>query len=705
MNDVLAGLNTEQQRAVVTLDGPLLILAGAGSGKTKTLTHRIAHIIHTTSTWPSHILAVTFTNKAAREMRQRLAVLLGEDPNARDFMPWMGTFHSICVRLLRIDGQAIGVPKNFIIYDEDDRRSLIKRAMKQCNITDKQIKPAAASGIISAEKNKLNDPAAVIASAQYPYQQAVGQIYQTYEQLKEQAGALDFDDLLLQTVQLLRTQPSIRRKWQAQFRYILIDEYQDTNAAQYEIVSLLVGEQKNICVVGDDWQSIYSWRGADFKNILRFEQDYPGAAVVKLEQNYRNTGAILAAAQSVITKNKERTSKTLWTEAGDGLPVSVYAARDETDEAAFIAERIASSVRSAQHGYSDFAVLYRTNAQSYAIERALNQRFIPLQVVGGMRFFDRAVIKDVMAYVRLCYQPRDTASFMRIANVPTRGIGATSLAKFMQWQGSTTMDIIESLTRAHEAPTLAARARNALQALGDTLRLVQVKISEGTAPSELISYVVDVTGYRTFISDGTAQAEDKLENIATLIEEARAYADLETYLEEVALMSSSDTASQQGSVTLMTLHAAKGLEFPVVFMAGMEEGVFPHARTLDADPAELEEERRLCYVGMTRARQELYLSHAAMRYQFNQRSYNQPSRFLRDAELTDDAPSEPHVLFESDYSDVCDEPDIAIGQRVRSAVFGPGTVEEIDGLAVVVEFDSGQRKKLNYEYARLERLS
>lgn len=545
----------------------------------------------------------------------------------------------------------------------------------------------------------------MIASAQYPYQQAVGQIYQTYEQLKQQAGALDFDDLLLQTVQLLRTQPSIRRKWQAQFQYILIDEYQDTNAAQYEIVSLLVGEQKNICVVGDDWQSIYSWRGADFKNILRFEQDYPGTAVVKLEQNYRNTGAILAAAQSVITKNKERTSKTLWTEAGDGLPVSVYAARDETDEAAFIAERIASSVRSGQHGYSDFAVLYRTNAQSYAIERALNQRFIPLQVVGGMRFFDRAVIKDVMAYVRLCYQPRDAASFMRIANVPTRGIGATSLAKFMQWQGGTTMDIIESLTRAHEAPTLAARARNALQALGDTLRLVQVKISEGTAPSELISYVVDVTGYRTFISDGTAQAEDKLENIATLIEEARAYADLETYLEEVALMSSSDTASQQGSVTLMTLHAAKGLEFPVVFMAGMEEGVFPHARTLDADPAELEEERRLCYVGMTRARQELYLSHAAMRYQFNQRSYNQPSRFLRDAELTDDAPSEPHALFESDYSDVCDEPDIAIGQRVRSAVFGPGTVEEIDGLAVVVEFDSGQRKKLNYEYARLERLS
>ena len=261
------------------------------------------------------------------------------------------------------------------------------------------------------------------------------------------------------------------------------------------------------------------------------------------------------------------------------------------------------------------------------------------------------------------------------------------------------------MTRAHEAPTLAARARNALQALGDTLRLVQVKISAGTAPSELISYVVDVTGYRTFISDGTAQAEDKLENIATLIEEARAYADLETYLEEVALMSSSDTASQQGSVTLMTLHAAKGLEFPVVFMAGMEEGVFPHARTLDADPAELEEERRLCYVGMTRARQELYLSHAAMRYQFNQRSYNQPSRFLRDAELTDDTPSEPHALFESDYSDVCDEPDIAIGQRVRSAVFGPGTVEEIDGLAVVVEFDRGQRKKLNYEYARLERLS
>lgn len=703
--EMMESLNAAQRQAVESTDGPLLILAGAGSGKTKTLTHRIAHLIAYKGVWPSQILAVTFTNKAAREMRERLALLLGEDAASRHFMPWMGTFHSICVRLLRMDGGVIGVPKNFIIYDEDDRRGIIKQAMKQLNITDKQMKPAGASGVISAEKNKMNSPDTVIANARFPYQQTIGQIYKTYEQLKHQAGALDFDDLLLETVRLLRDKPDIRQKWQQRFTHILIDEYQDTNAAQYAIVSLLVNERKNICVVGDDWQSIYSWRGADFKNILNFERDFAGAKVIKLEQNYRNTGAILHAAQQVITKNTQRTDKELWTAVGEGEPVVIHTARDETEEAAYVADRIAAQVAIGARKYDDFAVLYRTNAQSYAIERALNQRFIPLQVVGGMRFFDRAVIKDVMAYLRLCYQPNDMASFMRIANVPTRGIGATSLAKFIDWQATTDMDIITAMARAEEATTITARARGALQQLGDTLRLVQVKIADAVNPSELIEYIIAVTGYRDFINDGTPQAEDKVENLTALIKEAQPYADLETYLEEVALMSSVDTDSEDGSVTLMTLHAAKGLEFPVVFMVGMEEGIFPHSRATDGgSPEDLEEERRLCYVGMTRAQEELHMCHAEVRYQFNQRSYNEPSRFLRDTGVQVASESTSvESYYEPEY-EWHDDIQLAAGDRVRSAMFGAGTVQEVDGLAVDIAFDSGQRKKLNIEYARLERL-
>lgn len=703
--DMLKELNDAQRVAAETTEGPLLILAGAGSGKTKTLTYRIAHLIKNQGVWPSQILAVTFTNKAAREMRERLATLLGEDASSRNFMPWMGTFHSICVRILRMDGKAIGIPKNFIIYDEDDRRGIIKQAMKQLNITDKQIKPAAASSIISAEKNKMHTPDEVIANAKFPYQQSIGAIFKEYETIRKQAGALDFDDLLLETVTLLKTQPVCRKHWQQRFRYILIDEYQDTNAAQYAIVSLLVNDSKNICVVGDDWQSIYSWRGADFKNILNFERDFPGTVVVKLEQNYRNTGAILAAAQNVITKNTKRTDKQLWTAAGDGEPVVVKATHDETDEAAQIADRIAAQVDIGARSYGDFAILYRTNAQSYAVERALNQRFIPLRVIGGMRFFDRAVVKDVMAYLRLCYQPNDIASFMRIANVPTRGIGATSLAKFVDWYASVDMDIIAALTQVGEATTITARARNALGALGTMLQQVRARIIAKAPPSELLESIMTITGYRDSINDGTPQAGDKLENLTTLIQEAQAYADIETYLEEVALMSSADTEGDKGAVTLMTLHAAKGLEFPVVFMIGMEEGIFPHSRTVDGAPDDLEEERRLCYVGMTRAQEELHLSYAMSRYQFNQRSYNEPSRFLYDAGIeafgSGDVVQEPIIEPEYDY---IDEGYLSIGDRVKSQVFGTGTVEDIDGLAATITFDSGQCKKLNIEYARLEKL-
>ena len=459
--DILDGLNDAQKAAVAYTDGPLLVLAGAGSGKTKTLTHRIAYLLTHERVWPSEILAVTFTNKAAREMRERLAALI-DQPNTRQFMPWMGTFHGICVRILRRDGPAIGVPSNFIIYDEADRQGLIKQAMKQLSIAPDKLKPRSVSAAISNAKNDLLTPDDYAAAAQYPNQQHIAKIYDRYEQLRSEAGALDFDDLLIETVRLLRDASEIRQKYRQYFKHILIDEYQDTNAAQYAIVKYLVNDARNICVVGDDWQSIYSWRGADFKNILNFERDFPGAKVIKLEQNYRSTGAILEAAQKVITKNVERTDKKLWTAAGNGAPVQAQAVRDESEEAYVVASRISAQTSIGARRYGDFAILYRTNAQSFAFERAFMQQRIPYQLVGGVRFYDRKEVKDIIAYLRLLYQPNDRMSFSRIANVPARGIGATSLEKFLRWQNDNNMDIIASLVNVEQTSVLTPRAKKSL---------------------------------------------------------------------------------------------------------------------------------------------------------------------------------------------------------------------------------------------------
>lgn len=694
--DVLADLNAAQKSAVLTTTGPLLILAGAGSGKTKTLTHRIAYLISQEGIWPDEILAVTFTNKAAREMRERLAELLGQ-ANTRGFMPWMGTFHGICVRLLRIDGHHIDVDKNFVIYDEDDRQSLVKQAMKASGVTDKQIKPRAVSAAISQAKNQLQTPADLEASAQYPFQKTVAQLYATYETMRKTARALDFDDLLIEVVRLFREHTAVRDKWRSKFKHILIDEYQDTNAAQYAIVKSLVGPERNICVVGDDWQSIYSWRGADFTNILNFERDFKGAKVVKLEQNYRSTGAILEAAQNVISKNQTRTDKKLWTAEGEGHPVQVHETYDEAEEARLVASRIGTQAMIGARRPSDFAVLYRTNAQSYTLERAFLQAHIPYKIVGGVRFYDRKEIKDIIAYLKLLYQPNDRMSFGRIANVPTRGIGATSLERFMAWQSGSGHDIIEALQQASDSG-VTARAANALRQLGGRLMALRAEL-ETEEPAVLIEKIVDNVGYREYIRDGSPQAEDREENIGSLISDARVFASLGEFLEEVALMSSADESSDD-AVTLMTLHAAKGLEFPVVFIVGMEEGIFPHSRVYDAGPGELEEERRLCYVGMTRARQELHMSYAASRLQFGQRGYNQPSRFLGDMghiAAFVDAPAQPSHT--DDFFD--DVPSFDIGDRVSSAQFGKGEIVDVDGLAVTIAFDNGQTKKLNVEYATL----
>jgi DNA helicase-2/ATP-dependent DNA helicase PcrA len=702
--DILKDLNPAQADAVKTTSGPLLILAGAGSGKTKTLTHRIAYLIANEHLWPNEILAVTFTNKAAREMRERLGQLLGQDGSMRSFMPWMGTFHGICVRLLRLDGDKIGILSNYVIYDEDDRQGLIKQAMKQLGLTDKQLKPRAVSSAVSAAKNELIDPETFAATANYPFQKDIAKVYTLYEKLRREAGALDFDDLLIETVRLFRENEEVRAKWRAQFKHILIDEYQDTNAAQYAIVKSLVGPERNICVVGDDWQSIYSWRGADFTNILNFERDFPGAKIVKLEQNYRSTGAILEAAHTVITKNTKRTDKKLWTAEPPGAPVQVHGLYDEAEEAYTVASRIAAQTMIGARKYGDFAILYRMNSQSYTLERALLQQRIPYQIIGGVRFYDRKEIKDIIAYLRLLYQPNDRMSFSRIVNIPTRGIGATSLEKFLIWQAGTGMDIINSLVNVEQTSSVTARAKTALASLGETLRTLQAKVYNDTSPSELIESLINFTGYRDYILDGTPQAEDREENIGSLISDAKSFATLPDFLEEVALMSSVDTNSNEQKVTLMTLHAAKGLEFPVVFMVGMEEGIFPHSRVYEAGPAELEEERRLCYVGMTRAREELHLTYARSRLQFGQRGYGQPSRFLSD--MGHDIAVMPQPSFGERLDDeFADAPQFDIGDGVRSAQFGIGEIIDIDGLAVTVRFDSGQTKKLNVEYARLDKLS
>ena len=711
-------LNKSQIDAVKVKTGPLLILAGAGSGKTKTLTYRIANLIEQGLASPDQILAVTFTNKASKEMRERLGQVLGQPSVNRNFMPWMGTFHGICVRLLRIDGQANGIGQNFIIYDEGDRQSLVKQAIKQIGVTDGNIKPNAVANIISSSKNELVSPSQYEAVAQFPYQKKIGQIYAKYEQLKKAAGALDFDDLLLETVKLLKDHPEIRQKWQKKFKHILIDEYQDTNSAQYQIVKYLVNDEQNICVVGDDWQSIYSWRGADFTNILNFERDFPGATVVRLEQNYRSTGNILGAASNVIKQNAKRTEKKLWTEAGDGELIKLYQANDEADEARSVARHIESHNTVKARDYNDYAILYRTNAQSYALERALLQYHIPYKIIGGTRFYDRKEIRDVIAYLKLIYQPNDTVSFSRIVNVPTRGIGATSLERFLLWYSRTNMDIIAALKIVDEADGLTPRAKKALRNLGDMLSELSAK-AEKTSPAELINILLKKTNYREYINDGTSEYQSREENLNALITEAQAFYDLASLLEEASLMSSADATADKNTVSLMTLHASKGLEFPVVFIVGLEEGILPHSRVYEAGQDDLEEERRLMYVGMTRAREELLLSYATSRTQFGSRAYNPQSRFIDEIgdfiEKNEPDPSSAHFNFAtqlggdrfSNDSDIFYDEIMTfeIGDTVQSAAFGKGEVVDIDGLSVAVKFASGGIKKLNTEYAKLEKIS
>jgi DNA helicase II / ATP-dependent DNA helicase PcrA len=716
------GLNPEQRRAVETTEGPLLIQAGAGSGKTKTLTHRIAWLIAGRKATAHNILAVTFTNKAAKEMRARVAELLGERAENRGFMPYMGTFHGICVRLLRQDGEHIGIARTFVIFDESDRLAAVKQATKQLMIDEKAFPPRTIANFISSAKNEMLSPAEYNAAATTPAQKATAQVYPLYERALRDASALDFDDLINRTVHLLESQPNIKQKWQEQFRYIMIDEYQDTNAAQYKLVKLLTNPAKNIAVVGDDWQSIYSWRGADFRNILNFEKDYKDCTIIKLEQNYRSTKHILDAAHAVITKNQQRSDKQLWTEAGDGLPVQMVQVASERAEGDAIIRRVRAGLDSGHHHYRDYAVLYRTNAQSRSVEEAFVHYGIPYRVVGGVRFYDRKEIKDIIAYLRLIFQPEDRISFERIVNVPARGIGAKSLENFFAWQRAQAalepMSLLQALTRANECGSLTPKARQALSELGDILAALRTVLEEATVAGLLDSLLRRID-YLHYLNDGTPQGEARQENVKELLSVAQEYQELglEGFLEEVALVSDLDSADlSSDAVTLMTLHAAKGLEFPVVFMTGLEESIMPHSRAL-YDQSEMEEERRLCYVGMTRARQELYLLYATSRMLYGGLQHNPPSRFLSEIDGDflpttdmgyDQAPQPFGALGGSSPAAVSNEPryvpDLNEGDGVRHQTFGLGTVLEIDGDTALVYFKGKGARKLNIAFAPLEKL-
>lgn len=1078
--DLLTGLNPEQRRAVETTDGPLLIQAGAGSGKTKTLTHRIAYLIATNRATPYNILAVTFTNKAAREMRERVAQLLGQNADNRSFMPYMGTFHSICVRILRMDGEHIGIPRSYVIFDEADRLAAVKRASKQLSLDEKAFPPRILVGMISSAKNELLTPDEYVATGGSPATRAAAQIYPLYQKILKDGGALDFDDLIARTVQLMQSVAEIRTKWQQQFAYIMIDEYQDTNTAQYKLVKLLTGAQHNIAVVGDDWQclppgtsvnttngvrpiesirtgdvvttaagygrsgtysvtklrefhfngelmviktasgkqlkvtpnhilfcrwaelkeeylvylmyarqygyrigmtrasrydgkkydiglrvranqeraermwilkicptrseaqyqeglysytygipmvvfhayenrrmhmtqeqidalyanintveragrlftdldlqfdyphfmpqatirgarkrilvnvvlfgtksssasrisanttqaadleifknlgytvrqgrsgtyrseihktdygqleqiverihascgadieiarygfitsrkfvftpasqvltnmvvpvldgetliedrvvsvsreyyqgpvydldvanvhnyvangiaihnSIYSWRGADFRNILNFERDYTDCAVIKLEQNYRSTKHILDAAHGIITKNQQRSDKRLWTAAGEGLPVQLLQVGSERAEAEAIVRRVKLGTDGGLRMYRDYAVLYRTNAQSRSIEEAFIQYGIPYRIVGGVRFYDRKEIKDLVAYLRLIYQPEDRISFERIVNVPTRGIGAKSLQNFYEWYESLGLSLGDALAQAANCGTVTGKAKKGLSELGDIVVTLR-KLVEEVPPAALIDSLVRRLGYQEYLDDGTPQAETRQENVKELMGVAQDYQDLGLagFLEEVALISDLDTTNFDGNaVTLMTLHAAKGLEFPVVLMTGMEESIFPHSRAL-YDQSEMEEERRLCYVGMTRAREELYMIYATGRLLYGGMQHNPPSRFLSEIDAAyvqetstglsfggsafgsyDDRQYQAPAAAKVENDEPRYVPDLDIGDAVRHQLFGEGTIVELEGDAATIYFKGRGAKKLNIAFAPLEKL-
>ena len=732
-------LNDRQRQAVTTTEGPLLVLAGAGSGKTRVLTHRIAYLIKEKGVPPYQILALTFTNKAAKEMRDRVNSLI--EGNAGSSV-WVFTFHGFCVRILQAEIDKLGYQKGFIIYDEQDQQSLIGHVIKDLNLNDKIYSKKMLSSVFSDAKNHSLKPERFLSETSQP--DPVIQAYRLYQKRLKEANALDFDDLLLKTIDLFEAFPDVLEKYRDRFHYILVDEYQDTNLAQYHIVSMLAKKHRNLCVVGDDDQSIYAWRGADIRNILEFEKDFEGCTVIRLEQNYRSTSKILNAANEVIANNRSRKTKKLWTAKEGGEDIDVHESDDERDEAYYICSRIANGVRAGAR-YDNYAILYRTHAQSRVLEMMLKSFMIPYRVYGGTSFFSRAEVKDILAYLRLFLNPADDEAFLRVVNLPPRGVGGSSILALMAHAREKELPLMSAAGDPGEMP---ARIAAKFFPFLDMMAPLYAKL--GTMPlSEFTEELLRTIGYDAYLrSDKKENYETRAEIVEELIgyikEFEASYSEpdgdvLQAFLTNVALFSQADAVQEDnGCVNLMTLHSAKGLEFPVVFLCGMEDGLFPSSQSR-FDPEKLEEERRLCYVGVTRAKEKLYLSYVRERMLYGQRSSMMPSQFLQEMgnalpinrsqpKQTFREPPQPKKVQESFHSYTPPKPtsqftyqpvkaaapkvqkrdfDGNVGEFVRHKVFGRGQILSISGQGsakiVEIRFDNGVVKKLAAAFAPLEK--
>ncbi len=708
MEDILVRLNPAQRQAVEASEGPILVVAGPGSGKTRVLTHRVAYLIKHYDVSPYRIMAVTFTNKAAREMKERLHRLLGRQ--LRQIT--IGTFHAICVRILRREAQHLPYDRDFVIYDDGDQLRLIRQCLKELDLDEKTFSPRAIQNAISRAKSQLIGPQEYVPSS-YKHE-ATARVYGRYQQLLLKNNALDFDDLLMVTVQLLRQNEEVLQKYQRLYQHILVDEFQDTNVAQYAILKLLAGEDRNLFVVGDEDQSIYAWRGADFRNVQRFRDDYPDVRVILLEQNYRSTQTILDVAHNVIAHNLQRVPKKLWTENDPGVPVTAFEAYDEEEEAQYVLREIQRLVAEGGYKPGDFAAMYRTNAQSRSLEEAFIRAGVPYRLVGAIRFYERREIKDMLAYLRLIHNPRDALSLYRIINVPPRAIGRKTFGGLEAWaesEGISPFDALRLLREEHDSP-IGTRGRRSLL---EFLELMEELIAASREMNvlELLDQTLERTGYAAYVQDGSDQGQERWENIKELRSVAQEYASLPavesltTFLEEVALVSDVDNLDEQVKAPcFLTLHMAKGLEFPVVFMVGLEEGILPHSRSMDTQ-TELEEERRLCYVGITRAKERLYLLRTFRRTLFGRDELGEPSRFLRDI---------PVHLFKG-YEDTkhrrlrsqrITAARFTAGDRVRHPQFGEGIVLNSkvsgDDEEVTVVFERVGAKRLLTAFTKLERI-
>jgi DNA helicase-2/ATP-dependent DNA helicase PcrA len=632
VSPLLEGLNDIQTEAVLHTEGPVLIVAGAGSGKTRALTHRIAYLIRDQGVSPFEVLAITFTNKAAREMAERVESMLGEAV-ARGM--WILTFHAACARVLRREHTHLGVPSGFTIYDDGDTERLIAGILKDLDLDPKRYPPKAMANGISSAKDRVIGPDDFAGMASNFYEETVAKVYQAYERRKREAGALDFDDLITETVRLFREHPEVLEHYQERFPYLMVDEYQDTNRAQYELVNLLAAKHRNVCVVGDADQGVYSWRGATIQNMLDFERDYPDATVFLMEQNYRSTQNILEAANALIEHNQQRKPKALWTESGSGELIVRFRADDEHEEAFFVVDEIERLRETEGYRLSDVAVFYRTNAQSRVLEDVLMRVGTSYRVFGGVRFYQRKEVKDVLAYLRLLINPQDVISFRRVVNTPKRGIGDATVAAVESFADTEGIDVLEACRRVDEIAVLQTRAKGAVAGFNAVMAAIRHHLDDGVGPTRMVEFAALESGYLAELEEErTVEAQGRIENIQELggvaaeLMTREPDAGLEQFLEQVSLVGEQDEYEEDdSSVTLMTLHIAKGLEFPVVFIVGMEDGIFPHFRSM-TDAAALEEERRLAYVGITRAKQRLYLTHAWSRTLYGQTQYNPPSRFL-----------------------------------------------------------------------------